>query len=673
MRTMFLFRTALLTTLAAAATPLLAQVNVLTWHNDNMRTGQNLSEGILTPTNVNSANFGELGQLAVDGKVDAQPLYVSALEISGKGTQNVVYVATEHDSVYAFNADNGTLLWKVSVLGAGETPSDARNCNQVVPEIGITATPVVDMSKGYLYVTAMSKDGSGHYYQRIHALSLQNGVEEYGAPVLVKATAPGSGDGSANGTVTFDPAQFKERPGLLLIGDTLVTSWGSHCDIRPYSGWMMTYNTATGAQTGAFDFAPNGSDAAPWNAGAGPAADAAGNIFISLGNGTFDTAMTPQGFPSLGDYGNSVVKMNLTAGGLAATDYWTMYNSNGESQYDTDLGSGGLMLIPPQTDSSGNVKQLAVAAGKDTNLYLLDQTNLGRYDSQSNATLYQELSGALSSGMWSSPAYFNEHIYYGSVGSVLRSFDLNAARIASSPSSVTSATFTYPGTTPSVSANGTNNAIVWAVENSSPAVLHAYDAANLATEFYNSNQASGGRDNFGAGNKFIVPTIANGKVYVGTQNSLAVFGLLHQGNPPLADGDYNIVNGASSLLLTDYSTSPSTSTEIIQFAPTTGNYQTWFLAWQNNGYYVIQNAATGLLLSAPSGAATAGSPAQHGTAANNDSQLWALASAGSGYVLKNKATGLVLGDPGASLNPAGLQLQTGNASSAQSWTVKPAQ
>ena len=656
----------------SVSTTLLAQTNVLTWHNDNLRTGQNLLEGILTPTNVESSTFGKLFQVAMDGKVDAQPLYVSAVSIPGQGTHNIVYAATENDSVYAFDADNGQVLWHVSVLGKNETPSDSRNCNQVTPVIGITATPVVDLAKGFLYIAAMSKDSSGNYHQRLHALWLVSGAEEYGSPITVSASVPGTGDNSSNGLVTFDPAQYKERPGLLQVGDTVYTSWGSHCDIRPYTGWLMSYSTVTGAQTGVFNFVPNGSDAAPWNAGAGPAADTAGNIFISVGNGTFDTTLTSQGFPSHGNYGNSVVKLAASNGMLKATDYWTMFNSDAESDVDTDLGSGGLMLLPPQTDSTGKQKQLAVAAGKDRNLYVLDQNNLGKYSASSNATLYQELTGALPNGEWSSPAYFNGHVYYGPVGSTLRSFDVNAAKISSSPSSTTTETFTYPGTTPSVSAYGEQNGIVWAIENSTPAVLHAYDANNLSTELYNSNQAASARDQFGSGNKFMVPTIANGKVYVGTPNSVAVFGLLHMG-APIADGDYNISNKASGLLLTDYYASPSASTEIIQYTPYGSGYQTWFFSWQDNGYYVIQNVATGLFLSAPTAGSSAGNSAQHARATFDDNELWSLTTSPSGYMIRSKSTGMVLGDPNSSMAPTAIGLQAGTALGPNlSWSIQAA-
>lgn len=555
------------------------------------------------------------------------------------------------------------------MLGTGETPSDPRNCGQVVPEIGITATPVVDRSKDLLYVAAMSKDAGGHYYQRVHALSLASGKDLYSG--VVQASTPGIGDGSSNGAVNFDPGQYKERPGLLLVGTTLYTSWGSHCDNKPYSGWVLSYSTDTGKQTGVFNFAPNGGEAAPWNAGAGPAADAAGNVFISLGNGTFDTGLTPRGFPRLGAYGNAVVKLSSTNGALEATDYWTMDNSNLESGGDTDLGSGGLMLLPSQVDSGGITRKLAVAAGKDSNLYVLNQESLGRYDASANATVYQVLPGALSNGMWSSPAYFNGHIFYGSVNSVLRSFDLRNARLSSSPSSSTTVAFAYPGTTPSVSAYGTQNGIVWAVENTSPAVLHAFDAGNLATEFYNSNQVAGGRDQFGSGNKFMTPMIANGKVYVGTPNSVAVFGILPKSKAPVPDGDYSITNNGSGLLVTDYATSPSPSTEIIQYPTYPGLYQTWFFSWQGSGYYLLQNAASGWFLSAPEGA-QGSAPALHASPTFDDSQLWELRTSGSEYVIRNKGTGLVLGSPASDPNPAGIQVQTENGGTNQEWTVRAA-
>ena len=670
--------TSLATLASAGLLPIAAgaQTNVTTWHNDNARTGQNLSEAILTPAKVNSANFGVLFSVPVDGKVDAQPLYLSAVGIPGKGTFNVLVAATEHDSIYAVNADTGALLWSRSMLASGETTSDARNCDQVTPEIGITATPVIDRgagAHGTIYLVAMSKDGSGNYFQRLHALDLATGADQAGSPVNVAASYPGTGDNSSNGRVVFDPKQYKERPGLLLSNGTLYTTWASHCDIRPYTSWNIAYNPATLQQTGVINLTPNGNEAAPWNAGAGPAADSAGNIFSALGNGSFDTTLTAAGFPSAGNYGNSIVKLSTSNGSLAVSDYWTMYNSLSESGADTDLGSGGLMLLPDLTDGNGQLRHLAVAAGKDSNLYVADRDNLGKFDANSNATLYQEIPSILSNGVWSSPAYFNNRVYYGSVNSVLRAFDINAAHLSNQPTSISAATFNYPGTTPSVSAYGNTGGIVWALQNSSPAILHAYDANNLATELYNSGQA-GTRDSFGAGNKFIAPTIANGKVYLGTTNSIAVFGLRRQTPAPLPDGVYNLTNASSHLLLDDPGLTRASGAQMIQWAANGGPNQKWYFSYQGSGYYLIQNVCSSLFLSDPNAANAWGTPVQQLTPTNSDAQLWALVPNGTGYLLQNKATGLVVDDPGFSQNQGtGIFLWTKLNGSNQTWVIQQAQ
>jgi hypothetical protein len=272
------------------ASALRGQVNVLTWHNDNARTGQNLSETTLTPANVNVSTFGKLFGITVDGKVDAQPLYISSLTIPGKGIYNVLYVVSEHGSAYAFDADAGTLLWQVSLLGANETTSDTRGCGQVTPEIGITATPAIDLQSGphgTMYAVAMSKDSSGKYHQRLHALDLTTGAEEFNGPAEIRATYPGSGVEGTGGVQTFDPKQHKERPGLVIVNGVVYTSWGSHCDISPYTSWVMGHNEANLAQVSVLNLTPNGNDGGIWAAGSGPAADAAGNLYTLLGNGTF--------------------------------------------------------------------------------------------------------------------------------------------------------------------------------------------------------------------------------------------------------------------------------------------------------------------------------------------------------------------------------------------------
>lgn len=327
--------------------------------------------------------------------------------------------------------------------------------------------------------------------------------------------------------MVFDPGQYKERAALLLLNHTVYTSWASHCDFRPYTGWIISYNETTLAQKSFLNVTPNGNEGAIWAAGAGLAADPNGNIYFLDANGTFDTTLDPNGFPVSGDYGNAIMKLSTKKGQLAVADYFNMSNTVAESDRDEDLGSGGAMVIPNIKDSSGAIHQLVVGAGKDANIYLADRTNMGKFNPNNNSQLYQELSGALGGGVFSAPAYTNSRIYYGAVGDHIRAFAFNSsAQLNSTPQSQTSTSFGFPGATPSISGSAKSNLIVWATENTSPAVLHAYNASNLAVELYNSNQASGGRDQFGNGNKFITPMIANGKVYVGTRTGLGVFGLL---------------------------------------------------------------------------------------------------------------------------------------------------
>ncbi len=503
-----------------------APVDVLTYQYDNARDGSNQAEVTLTPANVNSTTFGKIGFYSVDGLVDGQPLYLSQVSIPGNGTHNVLYVVSEHDSVYAFDADTGTTLWQVSVLGAGETTSDPRGCAQIMPEIGITSTPVIDTSvgpHGAIYTVAMSKDSSKNYYQRVHALDLVTGAELFGGPVVVQATFPGTGDGSQNGNVIFDPAQYKERAGLLLSNGVLYTTWASHCDDSPYTGWIIGYDESTLAQTQVLDITPNGSRGAIWMAGSAPAADVNGDIYFLDANGTFDTTLDANGFPVNGDFGNSFIKLSTT-GILTVADYFTMAGTVAESNSDTDLGSGGAAVLLDLTDNSGHIHQLAVGAGKDSVIYVVDRNAMGKFSAMGD-DIYQEIPNEIGS-VFSKPAVFNNTVYYGPAGDAIRAFPITDAMLATTPSSKTTIAFGYPGATPTLSSNGSSNAILWAVENSTPAVLHAYDPTNLVTEFYNSNQAANGRDQFGAGNKYMAPIVVNGKLFVGTPNGVAVFGLL---------------------------------------------------------------------------------------------------------------------------------------------------
>ncbi len=500
-------------------------VDVITYHNDNARTGQNLSETILTPASVISSMFGKRGLFSLDGKVDAQPLFVSALSMPALGTHDVLYAVTEHDSVYALDSVTGAVLWRTSTLGAGETTSDTRGCSQVTPEIGITSTPVIDRSRGtsgVIYVVAMSRAGST-YFQRLHALDLATGAELFGGPKTIQASFPGNGAGSSGGSVVFDPKQYEERAALTMLNGRIILAWTSHCDIDPYTGWIMAYDANTLAQSSVLNITPNGSRGGFWMAGAGPAVDPQGNIYLLDGNGTFDTALTGAGFPSQGNFGNAFLKI-ATSSSLAVADYFATFDTVAATNADTDLGSGGTLVLPDLVDGTGQTRHLAVGAGKDGHIYVVNRDAMGKWNASSNQS-YQDISGALGGSVFSMPAYFNNTVYYGAVGSTLKAFAITNARLATSPSSASARSFAYPGTTPGISGAGSTNGIVWAVENSNPAVLHAYDARDLTRELYNSNQAAGGRDQFGAGNKFITPTIANGQVFVGTASGVAVFGI----------------------------------------------------------------------------------------------------------------------------------------------------
>jgi hypothetical protein len=502
-------------------TPARALQNLLTYKYDNSRSGQNTSETVLNPANVTPATFGLLRTLDVDGKVDAQPLYLGQLAIGG-AVHNVVYVVTEHGSAYAFDADTGATLWQVSLIPPDETTSDAVfDCDNLVPEIGITATPVIDRSAGAMYVVAMSKSDSA-YHQRIHALDVTTGAELFGGPNEITATfnAPGGV------TTEFDPQYYEDRAALLLVDDTVYTTWTSHCDTPPYTGWIIAFSATTLQKTAVLDVAPNSGGLGPaiWMSGGGPAADSDGNVYLLTANGAFETTLDAAGFPMGQDYGNSFLKLATTGGTLTVADYFAMTGEIMESNEDKDLGSGGVMLLPDLADSTATIRHLAVGAGKDGRIYVVDRDSMGGFDPSSN-DIWQQLDAVLPGGVWSTPAYFNGTVYYGDRNGTLKAFAITDAMLVAEPSSQTPTTFGYPGTLPVVSANGTENAIVWAHENGDNAVLHAYDATDLSIELYNSEQAPDGADRFGFGNKFIAPAVIDGKVFVGSQSAVGVFGL----------------------------------------------------------------------------------------------------------------------------------------------------
>jgi hypothetical protein len=510
---------------------------VFTYHNDLARTGQNLNETILSPSNVNSTGFGKLFADPVDGQVYAQPLYVANVVIPGQGIHNVVYVATENNTVYAFDADtHGAPLWQtsLSINGGTAVPSSDVNCSDLVPVIGVTSTPVIDPSTNTLYVVAKTKEGPAtfpSYFQRLHALDIATGAEKFGGPVAIEATVSGTGDGSNGTTITFDPFKQMNRPGLALVNGVVYIAFASHCDHHPYHGWILAYDASHLTQRGVFITTPNGFEGGIWQSGGSVAVDEANNLYVMTGNGTFD-ANLPNGM----DFGDSVLKLIQGGNTLTLVDYFTPFNQAMLNASDADLGSGAPMVLPNQ--SGAPVPSLLVGAGKEGTIYLLDRNNLGQFCSgcTSDSQIVQSIPGALRAN-FGTPAFLNNTVYFLAAGDVLKAFALSGGRLSTSPTSQATTRFGFPGATPSVSANGTTGGIVWALQTDAfatndPAVLHAYDADNVANELYSSNQAAGGRDTLGPAVKFTVPTVVNGKVYVGTATELDVFGVLRDSNAP---------------------------------------------------------------------------------------------------------------------------------------------
>lgn len=509
----------------ALALPVCAQVNVLTYQYDNARTGANRSEVSLNKGNVNSAGFGKLFSYPVDGYIYGQPLYVANVSVPGKGAHNIVYVATENDSVYAFDADsaagpNAAPLWQVSFLTAASiaVPSDDTFCSQITPEIGITSTPVIDAASGTIFLVAMTREGSSNaltYVHRLHALDIATGAEKPGSPVIIQATYPGTGEGGS--TLTFDPKNYKQRPGLLLLNGTVYTAWSSHCDIGTYHGWVLGYNAKTLKQVSVYNATPNGNRGSFWSSGAGPAADSGGNIYVVTGNGTFASAGNG------GDLGESYIKLSSAAGALAVADYFTPFNYQQLNAADADTGSAGVVLLGDEAGSAAH-PHLMAGAGKEGRVYLLDRDNMGKLHAGSDSQIVQSQPGAIG-GLFGNPAYFNQTLYFCGARDSLQAFTVSNAQMSPSSVSRSSVTFSHPGCIPTISANGSSNGIVWVLD---PAgILRAYDASDLAKELYNSSQNSS-RDALGPTVKFSVPAVVNGKVYAGTQTSLVIYGLLSQ-------------------------------------------------------------------------------------------------------------------------------------------------
>jgi outer membrane protein assembly factor BamB len=511
-------------TFALVAIPAAAQVT--TSQYDNFRTGAALNEKVLTPQNVNAKQFGRLGAFGVDGPVYAQPLFVPSVEIPGKGAHDVIFVATEHDSVYAFDASRPSEppLWKASFLdqakGVVPVSEDDVQCPFIRPDVGITSTPVIDLKTGTLYVLARTKIrhkiSSDEYFQHLHALAITTGVEKFGGPKLITASVPGKGSGVDKGQIPFDPLRENPRAALLLANNSIYLTWASSCDVDPYHGWVMAYDSQTLAQKAVFNVNPDGREAGIWLSDTGPAADADGNIYVPTGNGTFDAGSGGR------DFGDTVLKLDGSS--LAIRDYFTPHEQERISDADSDVGSSGPTLLP---DQPGLHRHLLLQPTKDSTIYVIDRDQMGKFHHDKDE-IVQTVS--MAGGGYGAMAYWNGHAFFAASDDLLRSYAVKDGQLILSASSAMK--FENPGATPSISADGNKNAIVWALAtitwngpDNKPAVLYAFDANKLGQPIYTSEQ-NHQRDRAAMATRFVIPVVVNGRVYFGARGEVEVYGLL---------------------------------------------------------------------------------------------------------------------------------------------------
>ena len=503
-----------------------SSVSVLTQHNDSGRTGANLAETVLNTSNTNVAHFGKLFSRSVDGYIYAQPLYVPGLDIPGKGTHNVVYAATEHNSVYAYDADDPNAeapLWQVNLGTSVPTSDISPDYSDLKPEIGITSTPVIDLGSNTIYVVAKTKDLADlTYHQTLHALDIATGSEMPGSPVEIAASVSGSGAGSTNGTVTFDPLLQLNRPGLLLMNGVVYVAFGSHGDIGDYHGWVFGYSASSLQMVSVFNTTPDAWRGSVWQAGSGLATDGS-SIYLATANGTFDFDQGGR------DCGDSVLKLS-PVGGLSVADWFTPSNQAVLNAIDADLGSGGPLLIPGTS--------LLALCGKDGYLRLVDTNGMGNFDPATDHDV-QEFQ-AVSTQFFGSPVYWEgestgtSRIYLWASGDFLKALSFDGGLFDPTPVSQSSMEAASGFVAMSLSADDDqpSSGIVWACAPSASSgaqtsgILRAFDAGNVAIELWNSQQNQA-RDDIGNYAKFCPPTIANGKVYVASfSGQLHVFGLL---------------------------------------------------------------------------------------------------------------------------------------------------
>jgi hypothetical protein len=507
-----------------------SQVAVTTYHNDNYRSGSNPQETVLTLSNVRVQSFGKRTTFPVQGYVYAQPLYLPGLTIGGT-SHNVLFIATEHDQVYAFDVNSGQQLWHTNFLSSSgfrylisPVSSDDVSCGDLVPEIGITGTPAIDATTGTMYLVAKTKTYDAltqttSFNQTLHALDVKTGRDKV-PPLVITATSPGNGTGSVGGILTFDPLVEGQRSALLLVKGQVFIGWASHCDLGAYHGYVMSFNESSLLRSGLYVDTPNGYEGGFWGGGAGPSADSGGSIYAATGNGHYDGAI---------DFGDSVLRLTWPSmsHSISLSDYFTPWDQQSLDDSDSDFGSGGAVLLPDQPGAT--YPHLLMQIGKEGTIDLVNRDHMGHFNSGSDSQIVQTLPFAIG-GMFGSPAFWNNTGYFGGSSDRLKAyaFDPHAQQFSASPTSASPEAFNFPGSTPSISSNGTNNGIVWIIENDTygggNAVLRAYDATNLGNELYNSEQ-NPARDRVGLAVKFTVPTVADGHVFVAAENQVVMYGL----------------------------------------------------------------------------------------------------------------------------------------------------
>jgi len=504
--------------------------DVLTLHNDAARTGQYLGETILTPANVTAEKFGKLGTLITDGQIDAQPLYASGVTLPSADIRNILYVASEHGSVYAFDAATGAVIWQAGLVGASEQPADSGTCSVGgTQEGGITATPVIDRTSGphgAIYVIANTKDSAGTVIQRIHALDIATGAELFSGPTLIQASASAANDVGFGAAQNFDAAQYQTTAGLQLVNGKVYAAWTSICGAAPDSGWVMGFDAASLSPSASLYLAPAAGTNAPGFTLAGFSADSAGNLYV-FGQASF-AYQAPGSTSALApaSNGNSFLKLS-TENGLTLTDYSKTSSSGSVSLIRTGPAtSGGAVLLPDFSDTSGKVWHLALGPGADGNIYVLNRDSLGGSGLQSMPIL-QVVEGAVSlTGVTPAVAYFDDTAYYAAAGNTVKTFTVRDAQLSNAPVNQSGDILGASFAQISISANGTTSGVLWAVENTAPGIMHAYDAADISHEIYNSAQAANSHDSFTATVTAVPPTIAGGRVYVVTKSGIVVFGQL---------------------------------------------------------------------------------------------------------------------------------------------------